>query len=61
MLGAEALRRKQVVGVARPRHFVGHRGQLVIKLDRKRWPTKVRFITPAPKAAGTPSTPVAKR
>lgn len=44
-LGAEALRHRQIVGIARPRRFTGHRGQLVLRLDRKRWPTKVRFIT----------------
>jgi hypothetical protein len=59
-LGAEALRHKRIVGMARPRRFSGRRGQLVIGLDRKRWPTKVRFITPA---AGpwTPATQPARR
>lgn len=43
-IGAEGLRHGHVVSKARPRLFTGHRGLLVLKLDRKRWPTKVRFV-----------------
>jgi hypothetical protein len=43
-LGAQALRHGHVVSEARPRRFTGHRGQLILKLDRKHWPTKVRFV-----------------
>jgi len=43
-IGAQALRRGHVVSEARPRRFTGHRGLLILKLDRKRWPTKVRFV-----------------
>jgi hypothetical protein len=58
-LGAEALRHRQIVGIARPRRFTGHRGQLVMPLDRKHWPTKVRFITRATKDASGSTTPSA--
>jgi hypothetical protein len=43
-IGAQALRHGRVVSEARPRRFAGHRGLLILKLDRKRWPTKVRFV-----------------
>jgi hypothetical protein len=44
-LGAEALRHGQVVSSARRRHFTGHTGVLMLPLNRKHWPTKVRFVT----------------
>jgi hypothetical protein len=45
-LGAEALRHGKVVSKARPQRFrKGRTGVLVLQLDRKRWPTKVRFIS----------------
>jgi hypothetical protein len=43
-IGAKALRRGRVVSVAAPRHFAGGTGTLILKLNRKRWPTKVAFI-----------------
>jgi hypothetical protein len=43
-IGAQALRHGHVVSEARPRRFTGHRGLLILKLDRKHWPTKVRFV-----------------
>jgi hypothetical protein len=43
-LGAQGLRRGHVVSEARPRRFTGRRGLLILRLDRKRWPTKVRFV-----------------
>jgi hypothetical protein len=43
-IGAEGLRHGRVVSEARPRHFTGSRGTLMLVLNRKRWPTKVRFI-----------------
>jgi len=43
-VGARALRHGHVVSVARPRHFQGRSGLLVLNLDRKHWPTKVAFI-----------------
>ena len=43
-IGAQALRRGHVVSEARPRRFTGRRGLLILRLDRKRWPTKVRFV-----------------
>ncbi len=43
-IGAQALRKGRVVSVARPRHFTGRTGLLILKLDRKQWPTKVHFI-----------------
>jgi hypothetical protein len=44
-VGAQALRGKRVVSVARPRYFAGKTGLLILTLNRKRWPTKVHFIT----------------
>jgi hypothetical protein len=43
-IGAEGLRHGHVVSKAHPRHFAGHKGVLVLELNRKRWPTKVRFV-----------------
>jgi hypothetical protein len=43
-IGAQALVRGHVVSVARPRHFTGRTGLLILNLDRKHWPSKVRFI-----------------
>jgi hypothetical protein len=50
-IGAEALRYRTVVGMARPRRFAGRNGVLVIALSRTHWPTKIRFIMPARKPA----------
>jgi hypothetical protein len=44
-IGAQALRKGRVVSTARPRHFTGRTGVLILSLDRKHWPTKVRFIS----------------
>jgi hypothetical protein len=44
-LGAQALRRGHVVSTARPRLFSGHTGQLILSVERKRWPTNIRFIS----------------
>ena len=43
-LGAQALRHGHVVSRARARRFRGKRGLLILALNRKRWPTKVRFV-----------------
>ncbi len=43
-VGAQALRRGHIVSEARPRRFTGKRGLLILELDRRRWPTKVRFV-----------------
>jgi hypothetical protein len=43
-IGAQALRHGRIVSEVAPRHFTGRRGLLVLELDRRRWPTKVRFI-----------------
>lgn len=43
-IGAQALRHGRVVSVARARHFAGHTGLLILTLDRKHWPTNVRFV-----------------
>ena len=47
-LGAQALRRGHVVASSAMRRFGGPKGQLVLALDPKRWPTGVRFVTDAP-------------
>ncbi len=44
-IGAQALRRGHIVAVARPRFFAGRTGLLILSLNRKRWPTKVNFIS----------------
>jgi len=44
-IGAQALRKGRVVSEARPRHFVGRSGTLILNLNRQHWPTKVSFIT----------------
>jgi hypothetical protein len=44
-LGAQGLRHGRVVSSARPRHFTGHKGVLVLRLNREHWPTKVRFVS----------------
>jgi hypothetical protein len=44
-LGAEGLRHGRVVARARPQHFAGHKGLLILPLDRKHWPTTVRFTS----------------
>jgi hypothetical protein len=43
-LGAQAIRRGHVVSEARPRYFAGRTGLLILALNRKRWPTKVRLV-----------------
>jgi hypothetical protein len=43
-IGAQALRHGRVVSVARPRHFAGRTGLLILSLNRKHWPTNVRFV-----------------
>src|SRR5262249_37236805 len=43
-IGAQALRRGHIVSVARARHFAGQSGTLILQLERRRWPTQVRFI-----------------
>jgi hypothetical protein len=44
-LGAQALRRGRVVSVARAKTFSGQTGQLILNVERKRWPTSVQFTT----------------
>jgi hypothetical protein len=44
-IGAQALRHGRVVSTARPRHFSGHTGTLILTLNRAHWPTKVKFVT----------------
>ena len=43
-IGAQGLRHGHVVSEARPRRFAGRTGLLILELNRKRWPTKVRLI-----------------
>lgn len=44
-IGAQALRHGRVVSIARPRHFSGRTGTLILTLNRAHWPTKVKFVT----------------
>jgi len=43
-IGAQALLRGHVVSEARPKHFKGRTGLLILRLERSHWPTKIRFI-----------------
>src|SRR5262249_13021125 len=42
-IGIQALRGKKVVASSGIKRFKGKRGSLKLVLDRKRWPTRVRF------------------
>jgi hypothetical protein len=44
-IGAHALRHGKVVSVAKPRHFAGRSGVLILILNRKHWPTSVKFVS----------------
>jgi hypothetical protein len=44
-LGAEALRHGRVVSRARARHFAGGTGELILSVERKRWPTNISFVS----------------
>jgi hypothetical protein len=44
-VGAQALRHGHVVSIARARHFRGKTGLLILRLNRKHWPTNVKFVT----------------
>jgi hypothetical protein len=44
-LGAQALRHGRVVSHARARLFTGKTGTLILSVERKRWPTSVRFVS----------------
>jgi hypothetical protein len=44
-LGAEALRHGRVVSRARARHFAGRTGELILSVERKRWPTNISFVS----------------
>ncbi len=43
-IGAQALRHGHVVSEAQPRYFAGRTGLLILELNRKHWPTKVRLV-----------------
>jgi hypothetical protein len=51
-IGLQALRHGKVVSSSGLKRFKGKRGKLSLKLDRKHWPTKLRFVT---KTGGTKS------
>jgi hypothetical protein len=44
-IGAQALRNGRVVSHARVRLFSGNTGTLILSVERKRWPTTVRFVS----------------
>ena len=58
-IGAQALRRKTVVSSTGLKRFTGKRGRLVLKLDRRHWPTRIRFVSPkaAKPVAAPPAAP----
>ena len=45
-LGIEALRGGKVVAFSGVKLFRGHSGTLALRLDPKRWPTRLRFVVP---------------
>jgi hypothetical protein len=47
-IGVQALRRRTVVSSSGLKRFEAPRGKLVLKLDRRHWPTRIRFVTPRP-------------
>jgi hypothetical protein len=53
-LGMQAKRGKQVVAAAPLRTFRPKRGTIALRLERKRWPTAVSFLTDTPKVALLP-------
>ncbi len=48
-IGVQALRDGRVVSSTRLEHFSGKKGVLVLKLNRRNWPTGIRFYTNLPK------------
>jgi hypothetical protein len=47
-IGAQALRRSTVVSSTGLKRFKAPRGKLALKLDRRHWPTRIRFVSPRP-------------
>lgn len=45
-IGVEALRHRRVVSRSGMHRFRGKRGTLQLALERKQWPTRIRFVTP---------------
>jgi hypothetical protein len=60
-IGVQALRRRTVVSSSGLKRFEAPRGKLVLKLDRRHWPTRIRFVTPrpAPRPTTLPNKPAA--
>jgi hypothetical protein len=48
-IGIQGLRRNRVVTTSGLKHFKGPRGTLILRLDRRHWPTRIRFVTPKAK------------
>jgi hypothetical protein len=44
-IGMQALRGRRVVSSSGLKRFKGARGKLTLKLDRRRWPTRLRFVS----------------
>jgi hypothetical protein len=44
-IGVQALRGRRVVSSSGLKRFKGARGKLTLKLDRRRWPTRLRFVS----------------
>ena len=49
-IGVEALRGRRIVGRSGLKRLRPSRGKLVLRLDRRRWPTRIRFVSPKPAA-----------
>jgi hypothetical protein len=45
-IGIEAFHRGQLVSSSGMKTFRGSTGELVLKVDRNRWPTRLKFVTP---------------
>jgi hypothetical protein len=52
-IGVEALRKTKVVSRSGLKKFTRKTGKLTLKLDRKHWPTRIRFVTPPAKPGAT--------
>jgi hypothetical protein len=49
-IGVQALRSSRVVSSSGLKRFTAPQGRLALRLDRRRWPTRIRFVSPPAKA-----------
>ena len=56
-IGVEALRGRKVVGSSGLKRVRAPRGKLTVRLDRRRWPSRIRFTSAAPATTAPTATP----